>query len=42
MTEYEARILYWEAVGLLQKWINNGPDSKEDVLQELEDDLDEN
>lgn len=39
MTEDEARIKYWEAVSLLQEWINNGPNSKEEVLEELEDDL---
>ena len=40
MTEDEARICYQEAVGNLQKWIDNGSDSKEDVLEELENDLD--
>ena len=39
MTEDEARICYWDAVADLQKWIDNGPDSKEDVLDELEGDL---
>lgn len=39
MNEEEARLKYWEAVRLLQTWIENGPDSKEEVLLELEDDL---
>jgi len=37
--EEEARIKYWDAVRLLQDWIEFGPDSKEEVLEELEDDL---
>ena len=39
MTEDEARLKYWEGVRNLQDWIDNGPDSKEEVLEELEDDL---
>ncbi len=39
MDEEQARIKYWEAVELLQVWINDGPDSKEEVLAELDDDL---
>jgi len=41
MDEDTARLKYWEAVDLLQIWIDNGPDKKEDVLAELEDDLTE-
>ena len=39
MTEDEARLKYWEAVEALQQWIEYGPDSKEEVLEELNDDL---
>ena len=39
MTEDEARLEYWEGVKALQKWIEHGPDSKEEVLEELIDDL---
>lgn len=39
MNEDEARLKYWEAVTLLQIWIENGPDPKEEVLEELENDL---
>ncbi len=35
----KARIGYWDAVTLLQVWISDGPDSKEEVLAELDDDL---
>lgn len=41
MDEDEARLKYWEAVRLLQEWIDNGPDSKDDVIEELDDDLNE-
>lgn len=40
MTEDEARMEYWEAVAHLRNWIEYGPDSKEEVLEELDDDLD--
>ena len=39
MTDDEARLGYWEAVEALQKWIEHGPDSKEEVLEELDNDL---
>ena len=39
MDEDTARLKYWDGVQAIQDWIDNGPDSKEDVLVELEDDL---
>lgn len=43
MDEDEARVqLYWKARDLLDEYIEGGFESKEDVLQELEDDLAEN
>ena len=39
MTEDEARSKYWEAVEALRQWIEYGPDSKEEILAELDDDL---
>jgi hypothetical protein len=39
MTEDEARLKYWEGVEALREWIEYGPDSKEEVLEELIDDL---
>lgn len=41
MNEEQARLKYWEAVQALQEWINFGPDSKEEVLEELKNDLEE-
>lgn len=41
MTEDEARLKYWEAVEALRIWIEYGPDSKKEVLDELNDDLEE-
>ena len=38
--EETARMGFWEAVRLLQQWINEGPDSTEEVLEELEEELD--
>lgn len=39
MDEKEARLKYWEAVAALRIWIEYGPDSKEEVLTELDNDL---
>ena len=39
MNEDEARIGYWKAIDLLRDWIEYGPDSKEEVIEELTDDL---
>lgn len=40
MTEDEARMqLYWKARDLLNRYIEGGFESKEEVLEELEDDL---
>jgi hypothetical protein len=42
MNEDEARInLYWKARDLLNEYINNGFESKEDILLELENDLED-
>jgi len=42
MNEDEARTeLYWEATRLLNKYITGGFESKEEVLEELENDLEE-
>ena len=42
MNEDEARInLYWKARDLLNEYIDGGFESREDVLAELEDDLNE-
>lgn len=38
--EETVRMGFWEAVRLLQEWVNEGPDSKEEVLEELEEELD--
>lgn len=40
MTEDEARVqLYWKAKDLLNEYIEDGFESKEDVLVELDNDL---
>lgn len=42
MDEDEARMrLYWEAVYKLRQYIEEGHASKEEVIEELEDDLTE-
>ncbi len=42
MTEEEARVqLYWKARDLLNQYIAGSFESKEDVLMELENDLEE-
>ena len=42
MNEEEARVeLYWKARDLLDEYIEGGFESKEDVLEELMDDLSE-
>ena len=42
MTEDEARIeLYWKARDLLNQYIREGFESKEDIIEELENDLEE-
>ncbi len=42
MTEDEARIGYWKAIDLLRDWIECGPDSKEEVIEEVIEELKDN
>ena len=39
MKEEEARELYWEAVGNLNEIISSGVESRKEIFEELENDL---
>ena len=39
MTEEEIRIEYWSATNIFRELIEQGDMSKEEILEELEDDL---
>lgn len=39
--EEQARLKYWEAVGLLNEIIASGQEPKEEIMRELENDLEE-
>lgn len=42
MNEEKQRELYWDAVGLLNELIDAGERTREDIIEELENDLDPN
>jgi len=39
MTEEEARVQFWEAIERLRNWAEYGPDSIEEILEEVEEEL---
>ena len=42
MDEEKSRELYWKSVSNLNEIIDSGEESKEDIIEELENDLNEN
>ncbi len=39
MTQDEARLKYWEGIEALRQWLEYGTDSREEVLEEVAEDL---